>query len=102
MSFGAPSGKISKKQSAKAEKASKLDNNGAILEYTTHGAEVETSEEMYSDVFTNAAINGQQGASVITGHGFDQVNTDYSKETKTTATAGAAVPITTTTTTTGV
>lgn len=86
MAFGAPAGKISKKQSAKVDVAKKYDNLGRPIEGTTHGAELETSEEMYSDTFSNAALNGQSGTSLITGHTYDEVSTDYAKETKTTLT----------------
>lgn len=96
MSFGSPAGTLSRKQSAKVDVAKKYDNMGTPIEATSHGAELEQTDEMYSDSFTNLAVNLQSGTSIVTGHTYDEVNTDYAKETKTTLTLVTTVAVTTT------
>lgn len=100
MAFGTPNNEISRQENNKVEVAKKLSGVGTILEYTTHGGEKTVTEEVYADSIANEALNGQVGSSAVSDHGFNQVNSDYSKATKTTLTALAA-PVTTTTTTTG-
>lgn len=97
MAFGTPSNEISRQESNKVEVAKKISGNGTVLEYTTHGGEKTVTEEVYADSITNEALNGQVGTSAVSDHGFNQVNNDYAKATKTTLTALAA-PTTTTTT----
>ena len=86
MSFGSPVGTLSRKQSAKVDVAKKYDNRGVPVEATSHGAEIEQTDEMYSDSFVNETVNLQSGTSIITAQTFDEVNTDYAKGTKTTLT----------------
>ena len=89
MSFGIDSG-ISRNTNGTAQVAEKLGITGGIEDMTTHGAAVEVETEEYSDSFSNEAVDGQSGTSVVTGHSFAETNTDYARERKTTRLVGAS------------
>jgi hypothetical protein len=85
MGFGTgATGVLSRQTSATAQTADKLDEEGRILETTSHGATVEVTEETYTDTFTNEAVNSQSGNDIVTSHEYNEVNNDYAKQTKTT------------------
>lgn len=87
MPFGAPAGKLSHQTNNSVQVAEQINNKGEIIDMTTYGGKQEITEEYYSATFTNAAVNGQTGSSVVSAHSLNQVATDYAKETKTTQVA---------------
>lgn len=89
MSFGLTTG-ISKNTNNSVQIAEKIGPDGAITDMTSHGAKTETTEEFYSSSFSNGAVNGQSGASIISAHNLIESNTDYAREQKTTVT----IPVT--------
>ncbi len=85
MSFGTgAAGVLSRQTSATTQVADKLNEDGNILETTSYGGTVEVTEETYTDTFTNQAVNEQNGNDIVTSHEYNEVNTDYAKQTKTT------------------
>ncbi len=85
MSFGTgATGILSRQTSATTQTADKLDESGNITETTSFGGTVEVTEESYTDTFTNAAVDAQQGNDIVTSHEYNEVNNDYAKQTKTT------------------
>ena len=85
MSFGTgATGILSRQTSATTQTADKLDESGNITETTSFGSTVEVTEESYTDTFTNAAVDAQQGNDIVTSHEYNEVNNDYAKQTKTT------------------
>ena len=85
MSYGTgTSGILSRQTSNTVQTADKLNENGDILETTSYGGTTEVTEESYTDTFTNEATNGQSGDDIVTSHEYNEVNTDYAKQTKTT------------------
>ena len=86
MGFGIDSG-ISRQTNNSVNVAEKLNNNGDVVELHTFGGKKEVQEEFYSSSFTNAAVNGQSGESVVSGHNLIESNADFAKEQKTTVTA---------------
>jgi hypothetical protein len=84
MAFGTgATGILSRTTSATAQVADKMDENGKIVDSTSHGATFEITEETYTDTFTNSATNGQTGTDIITAHDYNEVNDDYAKQTVT-------------------
>ena len=96
MAFGAPTDKNSLNTNNTVEVAKKLDNLGVVEELYTHGGMAEATEEVYADSIDNEALNGQSGSSAVSAHGFQEVNNDFAKATKTTMSVLAAATTTTT------
>lgn len=86
MSFGIDAG-ISRQTNNSVNVAEKLNNKGDILDMTTYGGKKEKQEEVYSDAFTNEAVNGQNGTEVISAHNLIENHTEYARAQKTTVTA---------------
>lgn len=86
MSFGISSG-ISRNRNTSVNTAEKLNNHGDVTDMHSYGGKEEKTEEFYSDSFTNLAVNGQTGTSIISGHNYIESNTDYAREQKTTTIA---------------
>jgi len=86
MPFGAGTN-LSENLNHSVNPVAKLNGNGDIVEFFTNGGKQTKTEEFYSSSFTNAAVNGQTGTSVVSEHNLMKVNTDYVKENKTTLTA---------------
>jgi hypothetical protein len=89
MAFGIDTG-ISRNTNNTVQVAEKLTAKGVIEDMHTHGGAAETTEEIYADSISNAALNGQSGTSVVTAHGLNETNVDYARATKTTRAALAA------------
>lgn len=87
MAFGAPASKLSHQTNNNVQVAEMINNKGDIIDMTSYGGKQETQEEYYSATFTNAAVNGQTGSSIVSTHNLNQVATDYAKENKTTVVA---------------
>lgn len=85
MAFGVAAG-ISKTTSNSVQVAEKDDQNGTIDDMTSYGGKTTLTEESFTTSFTNTALNGQNGSSVITEHTLTESNKDYAKESKTTVT----------------
>ncbi len=86
MAFGAPAGELSRKTNNSAQVADKLSNVGKITDQTTHGAAINITKESYADAGGSTATSGQTGVTVITQDDFDQIATDYAKNSITTRT----------------
>jgi len=87
MGFGIDTG-ISRQTRNTVQRAEKMNEDGEITEFTTFGAMEEKTEESYSSSFTNTATNGQTATTSTGGvmeHTLIESNTDYARETKTTA-----------------
>ncbi len=88
MGFGvATVGNISTNTAHSVQTADKMDEKGKIVEFTTYGGTLETTEEVYVDAgsFTNLATNGQTGntsTAGVTSHTLVESNTDYARATK--------------------
>jgi len=85
MAFGINSG-ISRQTNNSVNVAEQLNNHGDIVDMTAYGGKEEKTEETYSTSFTNAAVNGQTGSSVVSGNNLIESNTEYAREQKTTVT----------------
>jgi hypothetical protein len=85
MSFGAGTN-LSRSYNHNVEIAKKVNGHGDVTGLFSHGGMQTKQEEYYSSSFTNAAVNGQQGTSAVQDHNLIEVNTDWSKEQKTTVT----------------
>lgn len=84
MAFGTgATGILSRSTSASAQVADKMDEEGTIIDSTSHGATREVTEETYTDAFVNEALNGQTGTDIVTAHDYNEVNDDYAKQTVT-------------------
>ena len=86
MGFGVDTG-ISRQTNNSVNVAEKLNSKGDIIEMTTYGGKEEKTEEVYSSSFSNEAVNGQTGTSVIPSHNLIESNTEYARESKSTTTA---------------
>lgn len=90
MSFGiAEAGVLARSTNNSVDAVDKLNEVGEILEQHTTGGTTEITETQYTDALVNTAVNGQEAASVVTGHNLTEVNNDYAKEEITTRTAQA-------------
>lgn len=101
MGWGTSNGSKSRSQNHSVNVGEKLTFAGDVSEMRSYGGKQETTEEVYVDVgsFSNLAVNGQSGSSVVSAHNLIEQDTDFCRAQKTTITALTAV--TTTTTTTG-
>lgn len=81
MAFGTGAGgAISRQTNRSAQVADKLNENGEIVEQTTHGSFIEVTEETYDDAdVANEATDGQTGTEVTTGDNIVESNQDYCK-----------------------
>lgn len=86
MAFGVAAG-ISKTTSNSVQVAEKEDHNGTIDGMTSYGGKTTLTEVSYTITFTNTALNGQNGTSIISEHSQTEGNKDYAQESKTTITA---------------
>ena len=91
-SFGvaSPTGnQTSRSVKESASVANLINSTGRIVEGTTHGAKITKTEEFFAGTALPAdaeltAIDGQNGASLITEHGYDEKNDAYATISKTT------------------
>ena len=97
MGWGKSTAGISKSTNNSVTVAEKLNQNGDIDEMRSYGGKTEIQEEVYIDAsaFTNEAVNGQSGSSVISAHNLIESNTDFCRSQKTTVTALTAATTTT-------
>jgi hypothetical protein len=86
MGFGLDTG-ISRNTNNSVQIAEKTNSKGAITGMTSYGGKSETTEEAFDDSITNAAINGQSGTTIVSGHNLIESNVDYAKSQKTTVVA---------------
>ena len=94
MAFGIPASlnssslaMISHTQSGAANTADMMDASGVILDQHTYGATITISTDYYlksGDTWTNGAVNGQSGNTVITASALNSTNTGYQHVTETT------------------
>ena len=89
MSFGTgtTAGVLSRTTNSACQTADKLDEDGKILEQTTHGGTIEITTETYADTADNDATSGQTGAGPLTiRDDFTESNQDYARKSATTRT----------------
>ena len=96
MAFGIPAAlnpssyaMISHTQSGACNTADLIDADGSILDQTTYGATLTVSTDYYlksGDSWTNGAVNGQSGASVVTASALNSTQSGYQHVTETTRT----------------
>jgi len=86
MSFGiTEAGVISRQTVVTVETAAKEDEKGTILEETTYGGVKEVTEEVFSDSFTNEAVNGQTATTAsgaVVEHSYNEMNDGYARSTR--------------------
>lgn len=86
-SFGVstPTGnQVSRETTQSAEVDTLLSSTGVKIEGTTHGSEKKISEEFFAGTTLPAleAVDGQNGATLITSHGTKETNNAYARVTK--------------------
>ena len=94
MAFGIPASinpgskaMISHTQSGSCNTADLVDADGSILDQTSYGATITVSTDYYlksGETWTNGAVDGQSGASVITTSALNSTNNSYQHVTETT------------------
>ncbi len=77
--------------------AEQINPQGDIVDMHAYGGAKEVTEEVYTDAdtFTNLAVNGQGGTSVISAHNVIEDAKEYCRATKTTRSVLTAATTTT-------
>jgi len=94
MAFGIDTG-ISRNRNCTVQVAERANAQGDIDDMHSYGGKEEKTEEIYSNTFTNTAVNGQGGTTVISAHSYIEANDAYARTSKTTM---IALSVATTTT----